>query len=217
MSSDPADKQADRPDTLKFEPSFQPHRLSYSRQPPSSEKSQRRHTVGRISFYDHTSVTSKSAIRLRPKSLECIRQTSNTRDRRPSFYLARTPATTDEFVVLDPPGAVTDEATLFPLQDDPTEQAITIRSCLTGILMGIIGSAVGLVSWIFIKKIQVLRLISSLACFVLAFHLQTSHGLPCTRFPSGLPSRIHLFYLESSMITDEWWLPRSCACFSVVF
>ncbi|WAQ83471.1 hypothetical protein PtA15_3A842 [Puccinia triticina] len=144
MESDPADKLADVSDTVNPQMALPPHRLSYHRQSPSREKSQRRHTVGRISFDDHSSTAKKSALRLRPKSLECIPEKKDTRDRRPSFYLARTSATTDEFVVLDAPGSVTDEATLFPLQDNPSEQAITIRSCFTGILMGIIGAAVGL-------------------------------------------------------------------------
>jgi hypothetical protein len=48
---------------------------------------------------------------------------------------------------LEPQGKITEEATMFPLEDDPTEQAITYRSCLTGIIMAIIGSAVGLVSY----------------------------------------------------------------------
>ncbi|KAA1090545.1 hypothetical protein PGT21_004763 [Puccinia graminis f. sp. tritici] len=142
MGSDDDDKLTDLPDLMKSQSAIRTHRLSYL--PPStlSERSQRRHTTGRISFGELTSVPKIPAHR--PKSLECVPEIRDTREKRPSFYLARTPETTDEFVVLDPPASVTDEATLFPLQDDPAELSITIRSSLTGIIMGIIGSAVGL-------------------------------------------------------------------------
>ncbi|KAA1100519.1 hypothetical protein PGTUg99_016638 [Puccinia graminis f. sp. tritici] len=142
MGSDDDDKLTDLPDLMKSQSAIRTHRLSYL--PPStlSERSQRRHTTGRISFGELTSVPKFPAHR--PKSLECVPEIMDTREKRPSFYLARTPETTDEFVVLDPPASVTDEATLFPLQDDPAELSITIRSSLTGIIMGIIGSAVGL-------------------------------------------------------------------------
>jgi len=33
---------------------------------------------------------------------------------------------------------------MFPLEDDPNDYPVTLRSCLTGIIMGFIGSAVGL-------------------------------------------------------------------------
>lgn len=48
-----------------------------------------------------------------------------------------------ERVVIEPTESVTNEATMFPLEDDPTMMVITLRSCLVGLIQGILGAAVG--------------------------------------------------------------------------
>ncbi|PLW21642.1 hypothetical protein PCANC_01078 [Puccinia coronata f. sp. avenae] len=116
------------------------HRLTY----PSHETYAKRHTTGKISC---TSLPSEQTTS-RHKSFHACPSTTcdvhNELEKRHSIRTHKNNDTSHECVILEPQGKITEEATMFPLEDDPTEQAITYRSCLTGIIMAIIGSAVGL-------------------------------------------------------------------------
>lgn len=110
------------------------------------EKYQARHSTGKI----HTANPPYSPSTLtniqRPKSVQ--QATADIiRLKRHTIHIHRLDKDDQkECVLLDPPGDVSMEAHMFPLEDDPNDYPITIRSCLTGIIMGLIGSAVGLVS-----------------------------------------------------------------------
>ncbi|KAH9441959.1 hypothetical protein Pst134EA_032003 [Puccinia striiformis f. sp. tritici] len=148
-----ADKLAYNSDELRPQSPTQSPPPNYLQPSQASQQRQRRrHTTGRITFIDQpTSERKDSDTSVRPKSLQCISEQADiVQSRRPSFHLARNPEIARELVILlADSNEVTDEATLFPLEDDPTELAMTFRSTLTGIIMGIIGSAVGLVTFIF--------------------------------------------------------------------
>ncbi|KAI9608858.1 hypothetical protein H4Q26_005047 [Puccinia striiformis f. sp. tritici PST-130] len=143
-----ADKLAYNSDELRPQSPTQSPPPNYLQPSQASQQRQRRrHTTGRITFIDQpTSERKDSDTSVRPKSLQCISEQADiVQSRRPSFHLARNPEIARELVILlADSNEVTDEATLFPLEDDPTELAMTFRSTLTGIIMGIIGSAVGL-------------------------------------------------------------------------
>ncbi|KAI7963291.1 hypothetical protein MJO29_003718 [Puccinia striiformis f. sp. tritici] len=143
-----ADKLAYNSDELRPQsPTHSPPPNYLQPSQASQQRQRRRHTTGRITFIDQpTSERKDSDTSVRPKSLQCISEQADiVQSRRPSFHLARNPEIANELVILlADSNEVTDEATLFPLEDDPTELAMTFRSTLTGIIMGIIGSAVGL-------------------------------------------------------------------------
>ncbi|KAI7957476.1 hypothetical protein MJO28_004571 [Puccinia striiformis f. sp. tritici] len=143
-----ADKLAYNSDELRPQSPTQSPPPNYLQPSQASQQRQRRrHTTGRITFIDQpTSERKDSDTSVRPKSLQCISEQADiVQSRRPSFHLARNPEIARELVILlADSNEVTDAATLFPLEDDPTELAMTFRSTLTGIIMGIIGSAVGL-------------------------------------------------------------------------